>query len=45
MFSFILQAARGMLNTVICTACISDNFNSVFSEKQRNAFVFVQCSM
>ena len=33
MFSFILQAARGILNSVICTANIFDNFNSVFNKK------------
>ena len=44
MFSFILQTARGMLNTVICTAYFSENFDSAFSKKYRNVFVFVQCS-
>ena len=45
MFSFILQTARGMLNTVICTAYFSESFDSVFSKKYRNFFVFVQCSI
>ena len=42
MFSFLLQTAGDMLNTVICTAYFSENFDSGFSKKYRNFFVFVQ---
>ena len=34
----ILQTARSILNTVICTAYFSGNFNSVFSKKIEKIF-------
>ena len=33
MFSFILQAARGILSTFICADYISNNFNGIFNKK------------
>ena len=45
MFSIILQTARRMLNSVMCTTHLSDNFNSVFNKKNRENFVFVQHNM
>ena len=35
----ILQTGRSILNTVICTAYFSDNFDSVFSKKNRETFL------
>ena len=33
MFSIILQTARGILNSVICTAHFFDSFNSVINKE------------
>ena len=33
MFSILLQAARGILKIVVCTAHFSDNVNSVVNKK------------
>ena len=35
----ILQTTRSILNTVICTVYFSDNFDSVFSKKNRETFL------
>ena len=38
MFSILLQTVRGVLNSLICTAHFSDNFNSVFNYKIEKLF-------
>ena len=40
MFRILLQTARGMLNSVICTAHFSDNFNTVFYKKIERLLYF-----
>ena len=39
MFSALLQTARGMLNSLICVAKFSDNFNSVFHIKKLDKLI------
>ena len=39
MFSILLQTIRGILNTLICVAHFSNNFNSIFNEKVENIIV------
>ena len=40
----ILQTARSILNTVVCTAYFSDNFNRVFSKRNKETFLCL-CSV
>ena len=44
MFNFSLLTARGILNSVICTAYFSDTFNSVFNLKNKETFLCL-CSI
>ena len=44
-FHAVLQTAKGILNSLICTANFSNNFNSIFNKKIQKLFCICADSM